>query len=155
MSEQQAPPPNSMGQPFPEGTAVYDLNGEQVGTVSQTSGAANMLILHKGLGFSQDLQVPFSAVQRSDPHGIYLSVTKDELQHERYAVPQATTMPAEDGLISRGVDVIEQMPDTVTQGVAVIEQNPSTVKQGVDVIEQAPDTKTKGTDTIEQNVNES
>ncbi len=152
MSEQQALPPNSMGQTFPEGTAVYDLNGEQVGTVSQPSGAANMLILHKGLG---DLQVPFSVVQRSDSHGVYLSVTKDELQHGRYAVPPATTGSAEDGLISQGVDVIEQTPDTVTQGVAVIEQNPNTVTKGVDVIEQMPDTVTKGTDTIEQNVKES
>lgn len=154
MSDQQAQPPTSMGQTFPEGTPVYDLNGEQVGTVSQPSRVATMLILHKSIFFSYDLQVPLSTVQRSDPHGIYLRVTKDELQHERYAVPPATTAPGEDGVISRGVDVIEQNPNTVTQGVAVIEQMPDTVTQGVDVIEQTLDTVAKGTDTIEQNVKE-
>ncbi len=149
MSNQHVMPPNSMGKQFTEGTPVYDLNGEQVGTVSKQSQAANMFILHKGTFFHRDIQVPLSAIQRSDTHGIYLSVSKDELQHEHSAVSRATTESGEGGLISRGVDVIERNPDTITKGVDVIERNPDTITKGVDVIERNPDTITKGIDTIE------
>ena len=124
MSDQQAMPPNSMGQQFTEGTPVFDLNGEQVGIVSKHGLAGTMLILHKGIFFHRDIQVPLSTVQRSDPHGIYLSVSKDELQHERYAAPLATTESGEGSLISLGVDVIEQTPDTFTKGADTIEQTP-------------------------------
>jgi len=90
-------------------------------------------------------------VQRSDTHGIYLSVSKDELQHERYAAPLATSDSGEDRLISQGVDVIERNPDTFTKGVGVIERNSDTFTKGADTIERDPDTITKGDDTIERN----
>lgn len=151
MSDQQAMPPNSIGQPFSEGTPVYDVNGEQVGTVSKHNLGENTLTLHKGLFFQRDIQVPLSAVQRSDAKGIYLSVSKDELQHERYAAPLATVESSTGEMIIQGVDVIEQTPHTVTKGVNVIEQTPHTVTKGVDVIEQPPHTVTKGADTIEPN----
>jgi len=137
-------------QQFTEGTPVYDRNSEQVGIVSKQSLTGNMLILHEGVSFDRAIQVPLGTVQRSDSHGIYLSVSKDELQHEHSAAPQATTESEEGELISRGVDVIEQTPDTVTKGVGVIERHPDTVTNGVGVIEQTPDTVTKGEDVIEQ-----
>ncbi|GAC1565803.1 MAG: hypothetical protein NVS2B2_37280 [Ktedonobacteraceae bacterium] len=140
MSDQQALPPNSMGQQFTEGTPVYDLSGEQVGTVSKHDLAGNVLILNKGIFFHRDIQVPLSTVQRSDPHGIYLSVSKEELRHEHSAAPRAMTESGEGGLISRGVDVIEQTPDTYTKGVDVIERHPDTLTKGEDTIEQTPDT---------------
>ncbi len=149
MSDQQALPPQGIVHAFPEGTSVYDLNGVRVGTVSKQSQTANMLIVHTDLPFDQDIHVPLNTVQRSDAHGIYLSVTKDELQHEHSVVTRATTAAGEVELISQGVDVIEQTPDTRTQGVAVIEQNPNTATKGVDVIEQNPNTITKGTNTVE------
>ncbi len=95
--------------------------------------------------------VPPFTVQRSDSQGIYLSVSKDELQHEHSTVSEVTTEVGESRLISRGTDIIERNPDTVTQGVDVIERNPDTVTQGVSVIERNPDTVTKGSDTIERN----
>ena len=137
-------------QHFTEGTPVYDRNSEQVGTVSKQSRAANMLILHEGVSFDQAIQVPLGTVQRSDSHGIYLSVSKDELQHEHSAAAQETRESGEGGFISQGVDVIEQTPDTTTKGVDVIERHPDTVTKGVSVIEQTPDTATKGEDVIEQ-----
>ncbi len=123
MSDQQAISPNSMGQQFTEGTPVYDLKGEQIGTVSRHSLAGNGLILHKGISFHRDIQVPLSIVQRSDTHGIYLSVSKDELQHERYATPLATIESDEGKLISLGTDTIERDPDTITKGTDTIERN--------------------------------
>lgn len=151
MSNQHVMPPNSMDTQFTEGTPVYDLNGEQVGTVSKQSHVANVLILHKGIFFHRDIQVPLTTVQRSDSQGIYLSVSKDDLQHEHSAVSRATTESGEGSLISRGTDIIERNPDTITKGTDVIERNPNTVTQGVDVIERNPDTITQGTDTIERN----
>ena len=136
MSDQQAMPPNNMGQQFTEGTPVYDLNGEQVGTVSKHGLAGNMLILHKGIFFHRDIQVPLSTVQRSDTNGIYLSVSKDELQHERYAAPLATAESGEGRLIFQGVDVIERNPDLVSRGVDTIEQTPHTFTKGADTIER-------------------
>ncbi len=123
MSDQQAMPPNSMGQQFTEGTPVYDVNGEQVGAVSKHGLAENTLILHKGIFFHRDIQVPLSTVQRSDANGIYLSVSKDELQHERYAAPKASAESGAGELISQGVDEIEQTPHTFTKGTDTIERN--------------------------------
>ena len=88
-------------------------------------------------------------VPSSDTHGIYASVSKDELQHEHSAVSRATTASSESGLISRGVDVIERNPDTISKGVDVIERNSDTISKGADVIERNPDTISKGADTIE------
>ena len=135
MSDQQAMPPNSIGQQFNEGTPVYDVNGERVGTVSKHNLEGNTLLVSKGIFFHRDLQVPLSAVQRSDARGIYLSVSKDELQHESYAAPSTTTVPGAGGLIVQGVDVIESAPDTITKGVDVIEPAPDTITKGEDVIE--------------------
>jgi hypothetical protein len=149
MSYQPAMPPNNLNQPFSEGTPVYDVNGEQVGTVSRHDPLENTLVLQKGTLFQRDIQVPLSAVQRSDARGIYLSVSRDELQQDRYAVPSAAAEPGEGGLIAQGVDVIEQTPHTITHGVDVIEQAPRTYTKGVDTIEQPPHTITKGADTIE------
>jgi len=151
MSDQQAMHPTSMGQQFIEGTPVYDVNGEKVGTVIKHGLVENTLILHKGIFFHRDIQVPLSTVQRSDANGIYLSVSKDELQHERYAAPPATSESGAGELISQGVDEIEQTPDTFTKGTDTIEQTPDTFTKGTDTIEQTPDTFTKGTDTIERN----
>jgi hypothetical protein len=123
MSDQQAMPPNSIGQQFSEGSAVYDVNGEQVGTVSKHNLGGNTLLVSKGTFFHRDIQVPLSTIQRSDAKGIYLSVSKDELQHERYAAPPTTTESGAEGLIIQGVDVIEPAPDTITKGEDVIEPN--------------------------------
>jgi hypothetical protein len=149
MSDQQAIPPHSIGQQFSEGTPVYDVNGEQVGTVSKHSLEENTLLVSKGIFFHRDIQVPLSTVQRSDPKGIYLNISKDELQHERYAAPRTMAESDTGGLIIQGVDVIEQTPDTITKGVGVIEPAPDTITKGVDVVEPAPDTITKGEDVIE------
>ncbi|HYX50454.1 MAG TPA: hypothetical protein VE843_11965, partial [Ktedonobacteraceae bacterium] len=111
----------------------------------------NTLFVPKGIYFQRDIQVPLSAVQRSDPKGIYLSVSKDELQHERYAAPLTTAESDTGELIIQGVDVIEPAPDTINKGVDVIEPAPDTINKGVGVIEPLPDTITKGEDVVEPN----
>ena len=151
MSDQQPLSPNSMSQQFSEGTSVYDVNGEQVGTVSKHDLAGNTLLLNKGAYLHRDIQVPLSSVQRSDANAVYLGVSKDELQHERYTAPSAITESNADGLISQGTDVIEQTPHTITEGVSVIVQAPETVTEGVSVVEQIPDSFRKGETTIDPN----
>ena len=151
MSDQQPLSLNSMSQQFSEGTSVYDVNGEQVGTVSKHDLTGNTLLLHNDTYLNRDIQVPLSSVQRSNANGIYLGVSKDELQHERYTAPTATAESSTDGLISRGVDVIEQIPHTITEGVSVIVQAPETVTEGVSVVEQIPDSFRKGETTIDPN----
>ena len=136
MSDQQAMPPNSMSQQFSEGTPVYDVNGEQMGTVSKHGLVENTLVLYKSKFFHRDIQVPLSKVQRSDSKGIYLSVSKNQLQHERYAAPPVIAESGAGELNSQGVDVIEQTPHTLTKGVGVIEQTPTTLAKGEDTIER-------------------
>jgi hypothetical protein len=100
MSNQQAIPPNSMGQQFTEGTPVYDMKGEQIGTVSRHGLAGNVLILYKGISFHRDIQVPLSTVQRSETHGIYLSVLVNAPPYEQ-VLPSILSSMAIDRLISR------------------------------------------------------
>ncbi len=139
-----------------EGTPVYDSNGEKVGHVSKAIMQGTNLIVHKGLIFPKDRYVPFSVIRSADSHGVYLNITKDDLQHERYTAPSATDEPAstagavqDSGVVVQGRGVIEQHPHTVERGVDEIEQHPHTAERGVDEIEQHPHTFERGVTEIE------
>jgi uncharacterized protein (TIGR02271 family) len=72
---------NNAMQQFPQGTPVYDINGDKVGTVAEADPQNNGLIIQKGLFFPKDIPVPMSAITRSDPDGIYLNVSKDDVSN--------------------------------------------------------------------------
>ncbi len=63
---------------IPEGTTVYDVNGEKIGTASGFDSQTNSLIIQKGLFFPKDIAVPMSAISGADSNGVYLAVTKED-----------------------------------------------------------------------------
>jgi|SRR5689334_20886038 len=86
--------PSAMGgyqtsgsQRITDGTDVYDVNGDKLGTVSGASASADYFTLQKGLLFPRDYYVPMSAVSRIDPDGIYLNVAKDDIKNRGWENP--------------------------------------------------------------------
>jgi hypothetical protein len=63
---------------------VFDANGEQIGVLSLAS-AGDYLVVQRDGG--PDLYIPLSAVNRSDISGITLSLTRADLQDERWLTP--------------------------------------------------------------------
>jgi hypothetical protein len=64
---------------YPPGVAVYDADGEKLGTVSDWQDKRNFLVVHKGRLFGHDTDIPHAAIQYSEMNGVYLRVRKDEL----------------------------------------------------------------------------
>ena len=70
------------------GGVVYDKNGKRVGTVDFVdSGSGYFQVLSNPLS-EKDLYVPFRLITNVDPREVYVSVSKDELNHD-YANPPA------------------------------------------------------------------
>lgn len=75
---------NMLGQQFAEGTPVYDVNGNKVGTVNGQSVQGDNLVLQKGLFFPHDYYVPLRTIMHTDADGIYLNVTKDDVTNQKF-----------------------------------------------------------------------
>lgn len=71
-------------QQFAEGSTVYDVSGDKVGTVNSYDPQGNFLVVEKGLLFPHELYIPTSAVASGDANGIQLNLSKAELKDERY-----------------------------------------------------------------------
>lgn len=69
------------------GKAVLDSQGEKVGVVSLPPTPGNSLVMEKGWVFTHMLYIPLSAIHAHDVNGIYLNLTKEELQDEQWKIP--------------------------------------------------------------------
>src|ERR1051326_3333891 len=76
----------SGGQSLVEGTAVFDVAGENVGTVSMQDPEAGCLVVQKGW-FAHELYVPFSYIVSQDESGLFLNLSKQDLKDDRWKVP--------------------------------------------------------------------
>ena len=74
-------------QQFTTGMDVYDLNGDKVGTLDQPPLRSGALVVQKGFFFPHDIYVPLSAIARTASNGIYLNLTKDQLNGDQYKNP--------------------------------------------------------------------
>jgi hypothetical protein len=72
------------------GMAVYDANGEKIGSVEQIDLTNGWLMTEKGVLFLRDRYIPFSAIDRVGPSGIYLTVTKEYVK-DSYDQPLSST----------------------------------------------------------------
>lgn len=61
------------------GVAVYDADGEKLGTVSDWQDIHNFLIVHQGRLFGHDTYIPHAAIQYSDMNGVHLRLRHDDL----------------------------------------------------------------------------
>jgi hypothetical protein len=67
----------SFGSQIANGMAVYDVDGNKIGAVLQVDLTNGWFQSEKGVFFPRDRYIPFSAIDRVGPSGIYLTVTKD------------------------------------------------------------------------------
>src|SRR5690348_4665294 len=79
----------TVGSTFAEGTPVFDVNGDKVGSVAENATQGEYFVVRKGLIFTHDLYIPLNAVARSDMDGIYLNVSKDQIQSQGWDQPPA------------------------------------------------------------------
>lgn len=77
--------------PLVDGTPVYDANGDKVGDVSQYQGGDGYFVMTKGFFFPKDLYVPLNAIQRATTDGVYLNLTKDQINNENWENPPSRT----------------------------------------------------------------
>lgn len=109
-------------QQFTTGMDVYDSNGDKVGTLDQPPVRDGALVVQKGFFFPHDIYVPLSAISRTMSNGIYLNLTKDELNGDQYknlpaagatttaapGVRPATAQTAQTGERTVDVPVVEE-----------------------------------------------
>ena len=72
-------------------TPVYDANGDKVGDVSQYQPGDGYFVMTKGFFFPKDLYVPLNAIQRATTDGVYLSLTKDQINNQNWDNPPSRT----------------------------------------------------------------
>jgi uncharacterized protein (TIGR02271 family) len=91
------------GSQFQEGTPIYDVNGDKIGTVSQEGVEQGSLVLRKGLISPKHYYVPTSTIHSAGPDGVYLNLTKDQVLNQAWG-----TQPTSSGhktIRSRAGDV--------------------------------------------------
>jgi hypothetical protein len=80
---------------YREGTAVLDAQGEKVGVVGVPPMQGTCLIVEQGRLFTHTLYIPHAAIHAQDANGIYLNLTKEELQDEQWKTPPGGGSAAE------------------------------------------------------------
>ncbi|HEX6796109.1 MAG TPA: hypothetical protein VF116_00195 [Ktedonobacterales bacterium] len=83
------------------GMEVYDANGDKVGTLDQPPVRDGALVVQKGF-FPHDIYVPLSAISRMMSNGIYLTLTRDELNGGQYKNPLAAGTEGATGIRNGG-----------------------------------------------------
>lgn len=142
---------------FTAGMDVYDANGDKVGTLDQPPLRDGALVVQKGFLFTHDIYVPLAAISRTMSNGIYLNLTKDQLDSDRYKNPPragaaematgerperagqrpATAQTAQTGARAVDVPVVEEELVANRQreklGEVQIHKDVSTQKQSIEV----------------------
>jgi len=78
-----------MGGQFAVGDTLYDAAGDKLGRIIEDHTDRGYLVAEKGLFFPHDYYVPLSAITRTDAHGVYLNVRKDEINSLGWDQPPA------------------------------------------------------------------
>jgi len=84
------------GSQVANGMAVFDSKGDKIGTVQQYDITNGWFQTEKGLFFTRDRYIPFSAIDHISPTGMYLSVTKDYAK-DNYDQPPFVDVDVEPG----------------------------------------------------------
>jgi hypothetical protein len=80
---------NNWGQ-IRSGTTVFDQTGAKIGTVDVVDQQSKYLVVCKGLIFHKDVYVPMATIESVAEDGVFLSVTKQTLDDDRFSVPPAS-----------------------------------------------------------------
>lgn len=95
------------------GMDVYGVNGDKIGSVESVGN--DRFVVQKGLIFTKDLPVPFSAIRDVRSDGVYLSVTKDQVENQDWSA-----------LGTHGATMGQTMGQTMTQRADVHGQHAGT-----------------------------
>lgn len=109
-----------MDHSFIEGTPVLDAQGEKVGVVGAMEVQGNYLVVQKGWLFTYELYIPLSAIHAQDGNGIYLNLTKEELQDDQWKIPPGGGVAVEAVPPSNIPPTAlpgQEMPDPLTNGI--------------------------------------
>jgi hypothetical protein len=104
---------------YVEGTPVLDAHGEKVGVIGPAETRGNYLVVQKGWLFTYELYIPVSEIHAQDANGIYLNLTKEQLQEDQWKVPPgggAAVEAAPPSMIPPTVIPGDQ-PDPLTNGI--------------------------------------
>lgn len=71
---------NNLNNQFVQGTPVYDVDGNQVGTVSEHGVEAGCLVVHHGL-LHTDVYVPLGDIRGADAQAVHLSANQDQFNN--------------------------------------------------------------------------
>jgi hypothetical protein len=94
-----------------DGMAVFDANGEKVGSVKMYSAAAGYLMVSHGAFERENLYIPFRLITTIDPQEIFLSASKDVLE-AKYTQPPVISIRSEERLVTGpGGGLIAQQRD--------------------------------------------
>jgi uncharacterized protein (TIGR02271 family) len=129
------------------GHDVYDSDGEKIGSVAagDADPAAQYFIVEKGFLFPTELYVPFSAISRIDGDDIWLSMTKNEIEGQRWdTMPDARTAEmgqavagyqerADDAVLERSEERLEVDKQPVKAGEVRVGKRVVEEQQSVDV----------------------
>jgi hypothetical protein len=93
VADAAAAAPGAGSATYPPGAAVYDAEGEKLGTVSDRQDKEDFLVVHKGRLFGHDAYIPRAAIHQRDENGVHLRVRKDELKGMNQTPLPAPTAP--------------------------------------------------------------
>ncbi len=104
---------------YTEGTAVYDAEGQKVGVVGQPETQGYYLVVQKGWLFTYEVYVPITAIHAQDVNGIYLNLTKDQLQDDQWKVPPGggAAVEAAPPASIPPTELPGEQPDPLTNGI--------------------------------------
>jgi uncharacterized protein (TIGR02271 family) len=82
--------PGAGPQAIVPGTTVYDAAGDKLGSVHDYDPRGAYLVVQKGLFFPKDRYVPTDAIARATLDGVFLTLSKRDLDDERYGTVPVT-----------------------------------------------------------------
>jgi hypothetical protein len=104
---------------YREGSPVLDAHGEKVGVVGASETLGNYLVVQKGWLFTSELYIPLAAIHARDANGIYLNLTKDELNDDQWKVPPG------------GGSAVEAAPPSAVPPTAAPGNSPNPLDNGI------------------------
>ena len=96
MTTTSTPPETTYANWYVEGAPVFANDGEYVGVVDVPAVQGGALVLVQGWLFTQARYLPLQHVRGQDANGVYLTLSKAEVQQERWKTPPTEETPSQD-----------------------------------------------------------
>ena len=90
MNMTSAPTETTLAPWYVEGAPVFASTGEQVGVVDVPPIQGGQLVIVQGSIFIHVRYLPLSLVRRQDASGVYLTLSKAQVQEDRWKTPLLT-----------------------------------------------------------------